>query len=354
MKMEFDSCAIEKFQELISASHSIVITAHQKPDGDAIGSCLGLSRFIADSLNSSTGSAAGGRHMRIILPDPVPDNISFIVNQNDCEITSAEENESYASQALGEADLIICLDFNSPSRTRELESALRSSPAVKILIDHHLGPEKDFFTLCFSEPEMSSTCELLFWILKSVNEHALTTSCLEPLMLGMTTDTNNFSNSTTPSTLSMASFCLERGVDRGALLSRLYNSHREERFRLMGYMLSEKLKITPNGVAYCVFSEEELEKFDIREGETEGFVNIALGIANVRMSIMLKENDGIFRVSIRSKNGTSANRCAREWFNGGGHELAAGGKLDICPELPDSNAAEAYILKVTDKFFNEL
>ena len=175
------------------------------------------------------------------------------------------------------------------------------------------------------------------------------------MLAGMTTDTNNFANSVYPSTFMMASRLLAAGIDRDAVVAALYTNYRENRFRLMGELLSENMKITDYGVAYMIIDRAMAAKYGIREGETDGFVNIPLGIDCVRMSLLLKEEEDRFRVSVRSKKGTSANRCAALYFNGGGHELASGGKLFKGKDLPEGTAAEAarYIEAKTKEFLTD-
>ena len=168
------------------------------------------------------------------------------------------------------------------------------------------------------------------------------------LMTGMTTDTNNFANSVYPSTLIMASTLLAAGVNRDMILEKLYNQHSENRLRLMGHMMKDLLTLTPDGAAYIVLDKQTQEAYNVQEGDTEGFVNMPLSIADVRMSILIKEDTDRLRVSIRSKKGTSANGCARMYFNGGGHENAAGGRL----EIPVTEAA-AYIEKHVHDFFKK-
>ena len=133
----------------------------------------------------------------------------------------------------------------------------------------------------------------------------------------------------------------------------LYNSYRENRLRLMGCLIYENMEITPEGMAIMILDKATQEKFDFRQGETEGFVNLPLAINRVRMSVFLTQETDRFRVSIRSKKGTSANSCAMRYFNGGGHELAAGGKLIFPENIPSPEDAKAYILKVSEEFFAE-
>jgi phosphoesterase RecJ-like protein len=169
-------------------------------------------------------------------------------------------------------------------------------------------------------------------------------------MTGMTTDTNNFANSVFPSTLRMASELIEAGVDRELIISNLYNQHKESRMRLMGVVLKDLMKITPDGVAYIILNKEILKEYHIEDGDTEGFVNLPLSIAKVKMSIMLKEDGDKVRVSIRSKRGISANRCSKLHFNGGGHENAAGGRLYMPRDIKNIEDAASYIEEHTHTF----
>ena len=330
-----------------NASH-ISIVVHTHPDGDAIGSGTAMLCYLTQSR---------GKDAALIVPDSIPDSISFITRgAADGSILVFDEEKERASARINASDLIICLDCNSFSRTSGMEDALRQSKAPKVLIDHHLNPDIEAFGLVFSKTEVSSASELLFWILLDMPDmggkaSSLPKTSASALLTGMTTDTNNFANSVFPGTLEMASKLIEAGVDRDGILSELYNNYRENRLRLMGFLMMEKLRITPFGVAFIILDKKTQERFDYRRGESEGLVNMPLSIADVRMSIFLTQEDETLRVSIRSKRGTSANRCAATYFNGGGHELAAGGKLIIGKDLDSISDAEEYILKVTGEFF---
>jgi phosphoesterase RecJ-like protein len=254
--------------------------------------------------------------------------------------------------------LIICLDFNAFHRTDRLEESLTEASSKKVLIDHHLFPDLEHFTLAFSTQEISSASELLFHILKAMPQcdgkaSNLPMKAAEALMTGMTTDTNNFNNSVYPSTFSMASELIAIGVDRDRILFNLFNRFGENRLRLLGTMLKDLLTITEDGVAYMVLDKEIQERYQINEGDTEGFVNMPLSIDKVRMSFLLKEDGDRVRVSIRSKKGTSANRCSRLHFNGGGHENAAGGRLNIPSDIQDIREAGKYVEKHTHIYLTE-
>ena len=341
---------IHRFNSLIHAADRISIVTHMRPDGDAIGSSAAMYHFL---------SLLGKKGHRIIIPDPAPAHLGFITSGIPSGFIYAHSTDkTEAEQAIADSDLIICLDFNAFHRTDTMASALESSKAAKVLIDHHIGPDRDRFAVSFSETGISSASELLYHILMAFPQidgdaSRLPAACATALMTGMTTDTNNFANSVYPSTLEMASSLLDAGVDRDGILSELYNRHSESRLRLMGYMMKDLMKITEDGVAYIVLDKETLHRYNVQEGDTEGFVNMPLSIDKVRMSLLLKEEEDRIRVSIRSKKGTSANRCARMFFNGGGHENAAGGRLSKPGDVASIKEVPEYIEKYTHIYLTE-
>ena len=334
----------DRLEKLFEEDCDFAIISHVNPDGDALGSSCGLFHFLK-SL---------GKNASVILPTQVPDTISFIAEGID--IIIGEKDPEEASRLINGCGVLFCLDFNSPRRTDCLESAIEESKAFKVLVDHHLAPEREKFNLVFSETQVSSASELLYHVLMQTQGIGRDASKLPPasaycLMCGMTTDTNNFANSVFPETLEMASQLIAAGVDRDDILMNIYNKYAERRFRLMGYLLKDKLTITEEGVAYMILDKETIDNYGVEEGDTEGLVNIPLGIKEVRMSIFLKEKDDKFRVSIRSEKGTSANRCAMQYFHGGGHENAAGGRLDKPSDVASAADAARYIEEKTKEFF---
>ena len=341
---------VKALDSLVSGASRISVSVHIHPDGDALGSGLALVGYL---------SSLRGKDAVLIVPEPVPESLSFMTRRfGEGSVAVFSADEAGASERIAASDLLFCLDCSSFSRSGEaMESLLRASKAPKVLIDHHLNPDAGTFSLVFSEMEVSSTCELLFGILKYMPDvdgdlKKLPLRCLESLLTGMTTDTNNFANSVFPGTMDMAAELMAAGVDRDGILSNLYQSYRENRLRLMGYLLDRKLVITPEGVAYMILDGKTQKEFDFRQGESEGFVNLPLAAANVRMSILLTEEKDRFRVSVRSKQGVSANLFTRLFFDGGGHEMAAGGKLVFGGNIDSPEDAEAYILKVSREFFD--
>ncbi len=334
---------------LSQASNPVIVT-HMKPDGDAIGSSMGMYHTLKNIYS---------KNAKVALANPAPVYLDFLFPEEvGKDIFIYEQRPEETERAILESDLIICLDFNAFHRTDTLCNILERSAADKILIDHHLSPDRDKFVLVFSETEISSASELLYHILLELppingDVSKLPHQAATALMTGMTTDTNNFANSVYPSTFVMASRLIEAGVDRNMIISKLYHRSKESRLRLQGHILKELMKITDDGVAYVILDRETMSRYNVEEGDTEGFVNIPLSIDKVLMSIFIKEDNGYARVSIRSKQGISANMCSRLHFNGGGHENAAGGRLYIPADIANLHDAANYIEEHTHTFMNK-
>lgn len=332
---------------LIGRCSSVAIAVHTHPDGDAAGSGLALLQYLTE---------VRGKEAVLIFPDAIPGSLGFMLEGfQEGGTLVFEDRREEATAKIGGCDLLFCMDCNSFSRTAGMEGLLRASKATKVLVDHHLFPEEDAFDLVISETSTSSTSELLYWTLLEMPDIGADPTKLprlsaDSLLTGMTTDTNNFANSVFPRTLSMASALIGAGTDRERIIDKLYNSGRENRLRLMGFLLGEKMRISPEGVAYIILDKETQEAFDKQEGETEGFVNIPLSVSSVRMSLFLTEEEDKFRVSVRSKKGTSANLFASKYLNGGGHERASGGKLVFGEDIQSPEEAESFILEAIKDF----
>lgn len=344
---DINSINISRLESLISGASRAVIVTHMKPDGDAMGSSLAMYHFLR----------MAGKSPRVALCNRFPAYLNFLTEGIPAEdILVHDEQPHETDSAILTADLIICLDFNAFHRTDKLEGSLSAAQGEKVLIDHHLNPDRENFSLSFSETEISSASELLYHILMETSDimkdaGRLPRKAAQALMTGMTTDTNNFANSVYPSTFHMASDLLAAGTDRDEILMHLYNGFSENRLRILGHMMKDLLTVTDDGVAYIVLDSRTQKEYGIEEGDTEGFVNMPLSIAKVRMSILLKEDGERARVSIRSKKGTSANTCARLHFNGGGHENAAGGRLSIPHDIGSIADAAEYIERHTHEYF---
>ena len=333
---------VAKLERIIAAARKAVVVSHHSPDGDAVGSTVACGLYLASR----------GVEVTLALPGAMPDNLTFLAPA-DHPLLIYEDTPEPIDAAIQVADTIFCLDFSGLSRTEHLEGPLRASRAVKVLIDHHASQETEPFDEVIATREVSSASELLFWILMQMPDvrcdaNRLPMPCLEALFTGMMTDTNNFANSVFPSTFEMASALIAAGVDKARLYQQIFNVFSESRMRLMGYLLKDKMTLVPEyGAAFMVLSEAEKQSYDYRPGDSEGFVNLSLSIASVRISALFTETpEGYIRVSLRSKIGTDVNVLARDYFNGGGHVNAAGGRLHI-----PVNEVAAYFLDSLQKHF---
>lgn len=216
-----------------------------------------------------------------------------------------------------------------------MSELLRSSTAKKILIDHHPEPEREYFDLVYSSTDTSSTCELLFWLLMECSDiqndvMKMPFLCAEALGTGMITDTNNFNNSVVSSTFEMSSLLVKRGVSLEQINKTVFGSYSENRMRLMGAVLSQDMMVLNDiKAAFIILSLERQKKFDYQIGDSDGFVNLPLLIKGIGVSALFVEKEGFVRVSLRSKGEISVNRLSNLYFNGGGHDRAAGGKLKM-------------------------
>lgn len=341
--MRFNVEDILELETMLRASRHAVIVTHAKPDGDALGSSFALKTYL-ESLKDGFR-----RQAEVLLVNRPAPTLEFIIAGSPFHVA----DDGGYGQILRDADLLVCLDCSGLMRTESLAPALEALECPKILIDHHIGPHTEEFDLVISRTDVSSASELLYWLLKSFSDIAGNAAEIPEhsrmaLMAGMTTDTNNFANSVFPSTLEMASELLATGIDRDYIIEKIYNEYRENRLRLIGHLLGKVMKISAEGVAYTLLDEKTMKHFDMQEGELEGFVNMPLTIAKVKMSVFIRQDGDIYRVSVRSKKGVSANKFARLYFNGGGHEQAAGGRL---LDVKGLDELEKYLLSGIADFF---
>ncbi|HBZ24949.1 MAG TPA: DHH family phosphoesterase [Rikenellaceae bacterium] len=310
----------EGFKALVNSCGNILIISHTNPDGDAVGSVVAMRNYLHSKGISST----------IVLPNDYPDYLEFLDDREKILIYKKDPQKIIA--LADSSDLIIALDFNQLQRVDELEAHILDSGAQRVLIDHHPSPDCNNFNLVISNTEVSSTCELLYWLILTLEGEVskIEISVATPLYVGMMTDTNNFSNSVNSATFKMASDILSVGVDKESLQHKVFGGFSQKRMRLMGHILLNKMVIIEKfGAGYITISKEEQQLYDFSEGDAEGFVNLPLNIKEVNISALFTERDGQIRVSLRSVNDFSVNRFSRLHFNGGGHERAAGGKLFI-------------------------
>lgn len=302
--------------KLVEQAQSIVITSHKSPDGDSIGSSLALFHLFKK----------WNKQVRMVHPDPAPTFLHWIEGQE--EIIDFERSSEKAEELLAGADLILCLDYNDPSRVGEImQPFLTASTATKVMIDHHLHPA-DFCQQVISDPSVSSTCELIYkWIKEIGRLDDLDEISGAAIYLGIMTDTGSFRfPSVSAFTHEAIGDLIRRGVKHFLVHEAVYDTNTVDRIKLRGYALSEKLVCMDEiHVGYASLSEEELSRFHYQKGDTEGLVNQILGIQGMKMAVLFVEKDGKVKISFRSKGDYYVNELAKAHFDGGGHAYASGG-----------------------------
>ena len=311
-----------QLEQLITTADNILITCHKSPDGDAIGSCLGWAEYLR----------MRGKEVTVIVPDQFPDFLMWLPNTE--KIVRYDKHKEKCDMLFKIADLVFCLDYNATSRVSDMEPALVSSPAPKVLIDHHLDPDVPA-VLTISVPEASSTSELVFRIVWQMDGFKnLGRQFAIPIYCGMMTDTGGFLyNSSRPEIYFIIGELLTKHIDKDRIYRNVYHNYSEDRIRLMGYVMYEKLTYLPEyHAAYYAITKDELRRFHFVKGDAEGLVNIPQQIKGLRLSISLREDTEkkkLVWVSLRSVDQFPCNKMAAEFFNGGGHLNASGGHLDM-------------------------
>ncbi len=311
-----EQAKVDQIMQAIDEAGQIVITTHLSPDGDALGSSLALCHFLKNR----------GKRARIIVPNSFPHFLKWMKGAG--EISVAEYNPEAARHILQHADLIFSLDYNIPKRIGLMAPMLEESPAVKILIDHHLFPGNGF-NIVVSHPEISSTSELIFRLLFQAGRYEeLTPTEAECIYCGMMTDTGGFTyNSSDPEIFEIISLLLRKEIDKDAIYSQVFHNYSAERYRLLGFTLSQRMEIYPDLHAALIWlSKEDQSQFQFNKGDTEGFVNYPLSIKGIIFSTFIREDEGLIKLSFRSQRSFPCNEFAADFFNGGGHLNASGGE----------------------------
>ena len=306
---------LSAFKRIISTQKKIVIIPHRNPDGDALGSALALKHFLE----------AKKHKVNIVSPNDYPTFLKWLPGESD--IIKFSKKPSIARDKINNAELIFGLDFNSLSRIQDLSEIVKKTNVDKIMIDHHESPEF-FANLNYSDPSMSSTCEMVYNIINASDSKLLDKKIACCLYTGIMTDTGSFRYpSTTSKTHQVVSHLLSLGANSSEIHQKIFDSSSMSRIKLLGISLSNLVKIPDLPVVYITLSKEELVLCDFKKGDTEGFVNYGLSLKGVNFSCMMieNENEGEIKMSFRSQGNFSVDNFARNYFNGGGHLNAAGG-----------------------------
>lgn len=314
---KFDKKDISRLRELIDRASTVAITSHTSPDGDAVGSSLGLSMALS----------AMGKDVKVIMPTTPSLQLRFLPGFKYIDVY--RNNSEFGDRMLAEADLIFCLDYNALMRVEAMAPSLKAAKAPKVLIDHHLDPES-FCDIIISRPRLSSTCMLLFHVLCALElADAIDRDCATCLLAGMMTDTGNFTyNSNDPDIYEAMAELVRRGANHDRLSKLLFDTFSETCLRLNAYAVCDKMKVwADKGVSLITLTSEELKRFHSRVGDTEGLVNKPLAIEAVRLSCFLRQEENYIKVSMRSKGDVRCDEICARHFGGGGHKNAAGGEF---------------------------
>lgn len=312
----FPESSLGALREAFKTPQKVLIITHFNPDGDALGSSLGLKLYL-EKL---------GHSVKSLLPSEAPPYYDWMPEIKDCIIFQEKLKTSYEDD-FKTFDFIFCLDFNSTSRVNGYSKMLAESSIPKILIDHHEEPTNEF-QYVFSYPGRSSTCELIYdFILKFSNKNDIDGNIATCLYTGLITDTGGFQfSSTHASTHQMAAHLIEIGINPSEIYNHCFNNFSLNRLKLFGHCIASNMKIYEHKkLAILWIDRKTKELFDIQDGDTEGLVNYPLKVMDIEASILFKEDYDKIRISFRSKKDIDVNQIARKYFDGGGHKNAAGG-----------------------------
>lgn len=314
---------ITSIKQLLSTKKKIVIVPHKNPDGDAIGSTLGLYHYLLK----------GHHQVNVLTPNDYPKFLKWIPG-NDTVLKHDTQTE-ICEDLINDADIIFTLDFNAFHRTGNMGTVLENSHAIKIMIDHHQAPD-DYAKYTYSDVSMSSTCEMVYHFIDMLGDSdSIDSKIATCLYVGIMTDTGSFRfSSTTSVTHNIVAKLIEKGANNAEIHNNVYDTNSYQGLQLLGCALTNLRVIPESRAAYITLSQDELQKYDYKKGDTEGVVNYGLSIDRVVLAAIFIEdkNEGIIKISLRSKGNFSVNEMSRAHFEGGGHTNAAGGKSHLSLE----------------------
>ncbi len=316
--MIFDPDIIDAFRDTIEKSKKITIVSHKNADADTLGCSLALSAFFNNKNIENT----------IIVPNALPDYFSWI---SDIDKIMIYENQPWdAVTVVQESDIIFMVDFNEWSRIEALADAIQVSKALKIVIDHHPEPQSiaDFM---FVDSKSSSAAQLVYQFMKIFDPNAIDKIVAEHIFMGIASDTGSFKySSVTAETFEIAAELLKYGIDKDKIINGLFNNFSFDRLRLFGYIMSnETYHLKDKGITYMMLSKKIRNKFSYKKGDQENLVNWAMSVKGTRFGVIFVENDDVVRISFRSTGNFDVSKIAKQFYNGGGHRNASGGKSSL-------------------------
>lgn len=307
--------AIGALRDLLSVPRRCAIVTHYNPDGDAVGSSLGLMHVLR----------AAGHSVNVVLPNTPPAFLHWLPGYQ--ETVPFDKAQQRALSILAESEVVFCLDFNRADRVAGLEQALKAAP-LKVLIDHHQDPDP-FATISFSDTSACATSQMVVDIAHALElDELISADAATCLYAGIVTDSGSFRfGNTTPHTMRVAADLMQRGVRITDVHEAINDDNRTSRLKLLGFTLNERMEVLPElSTAIIHLSMADLKRFDFQAGDTEGFVNYGLSIRGIRLAAFFMERPEMVKVSLRSKGALHVDGIVKEHFDGGGHRNAAGGQ----------------------------
>jgi phosphoesterase RecJ-like protein len=311
---------INALKMLLSTPKKIAIIPHKNPDGDAIGSTLALWHYLKSK----------GHEAVVLAPNDFPKFLKWMPGAE--SVLNFEKENTQAKNLLHNAEIIFTLDFNHLGRVGQMTEHLEKASATFVMVDHHQEPS-DYAKIMYSDVHMSSTCEMVYHLLDYLAAtDEITAEMANCIYTGIMTDTGSFKfNATTSTTHRIIADLIDKGANNTAIHSHIYDTNSPSRLHLLGCALKNMVILEAYNTTYITLSQEELDQYKFTKGDTEGFVNYGLTLENIRFAVIFIENkeEGILKISFRSTGVFDVNNFARQFFNGGGHTNAAGGKSDF-------------------------
>lgn len=326
---------VYQLNQLIDEAEQVVICCHKSPDGDALGSSLAWYSYLTEQR---------GKTVSVVVPDQAPDFLQWLPHSE--KVVRHDKHPEKAQQLFEQASLVFCLDFNATARVNEMEPLLVGSKAKRVLIDHHLDPDIEA-DLIISRPELCSTSELVLRLIHQLGHFdALSKKAATAIYCGMMTDTMAFSvNSNYPELYYIISLLLEKHINKDKIYRQVYNNYSQWAIRFRGYIMMQKMQYFKDArAAFFSISRSDMHRFHFIKGDAEGLVNEPLRIKGTQLSISLREDDRVDQliwVSLRSVEEVDCQKIAQEFFNGGGHKNASGGRLHCSLEEAEQVARQA-------------
>lgn len=321
MPLSIDNKLVECFVENLGNAKKIAILSHMNPDGDAVGASLACYNWLRSYFYKDSTQP----EISVILPHALPDDMSYLPYSK--VIIDPENCKELCLKAIADADLLLGVDFNNAGRVLPFDEALTNSTAVKMVVDHHHAPDRNLFQTVISQPDLSSTCELLYWLFTQAGgENSINDDVARCLYYGINTDTGGFSYANEdPSLYEATAALMHHPLNAADVHNRIFNNYPVRKMQLLGFLISKCMKVFPKaGFAYFAITAEELESQGCTPYDLEGLVNYTLMMETIKVGAFVKEAEGKVRLSFRSKNDFDVNIFAHKYFGGGGHTKASG------------------------------